>query len=53
MGKFFDEFANSGPGSWIINVLAVMAGFILVKLLTLRLSDSGFAGAIKAGVNFA
>ncbi len=53
MGKFFDEFANSGPGSWLINVLAVMAGFIMVKLLTLRLPNDGFLGAIKAGVNFA
>lgn len=53
MGKFFDEFANSGPGSWLINVLAVMAGFILVKLLTLKLPDIGFLGALKAGVNFA
>lgn len=53
MGKFFDDFANSGPGSWLINVLAVMAGFIMVKLLTLRLPDSGMFGALKAGVNFA
>ncbi len=53
MSKFFSEFADSGPGSWLINVLAVMAGFILVKLLVLKLPDSGFAGALKAGVNFA
>lgn len=53
MGKFFDDFANSGPGSWLINVLAVMAGFILVKLLVLKLPDAGFTGALKAGVNFA
>ena len=53
MNKFFDEFANSGPGSWIINVLAVMAGFIVFKLLVLRLPDSGAFGAVKASVNFA
>lgn len=53
MNKFFDDFANSGPGSWLINVLAVMAGFILVKLLVLKMSDSGLPGAIKAAVNFA
>ena len=52
MGKFFDEFANSGPGSWIINVLAVMAGIVLAKLLVLRLPDNGFFGAVKAGVNY-
>jgi hypothetical protein len=52
MGKFFDDFANSGPGSWLINVLAVMAGIILFKLLVLKLPDNGFTGAIKAGVNF-
>lgn len=53
MGRFFDDFANSGPGSWLINVLAVMAGFILFKLLTLKLPNDGPLGAIKAGVNFA
>lgn len=53
MGKFFDDFANSGPGSWLINVLAVMAGFILFKVITLKFPDSGFLGAIKAGVNYA
>jgi hypothetical protein len=30
-----------------------MAGLILFKLLVLKLPDEGFAGAIKAGVNFA
>lgn len=53
MGKFFDEFANSGPGSWLINVLAVMAGFILVKFLVLKLPDTGMAGSFKAIVNYA
>ena len=53
MGKFFDDFANSGPGSWLINVLAVMAGFILVKLLVLKLPPTGLLGALQAGVNFA
>lgn len=53
MSKFFDEFANSGPGSWLINVLAVMAGLILVKLLAMKLPDSGPLGALKASVNFA
>lgn len=53
MGKFFDDFANSGPGSWIINVLAVMAGFILAKILVLKMPDSGLPGSIKAVVNFA
>ena len=53
MNKFFDEFANSGPGSWLINVLAVMAGFILVKLLVLKLPENGITGALKAAVNYA
>ena len=53
MGKFFDEFANSGPGSWIINVLAVMAGFILLKMGTLKLPDTGILGSFKAIVNYA
>jgi hypothetical protein len=53
MGKFFDEFANSGAGSWIINVLAVMAGFILAKFLVLKLPDTGLGGSFKAIVNFA
>ena len=53
MKKFFDDFANSGPGSWLINVIAVMAGFILIKMLTLKFPDQGFLGAIKAGVNYA
>lgn len=53
MGKFFDDFANSGPGSWLINVLAVMAGFILFKILVLKFPDSGLQGSIKAVVNFA
>jgi hypothetical protein len=53
VGKFFDEFANSGPGSWIINVLAVMAGFILAKFLVLKMPDQGLPGSIKAIINFA
>jgi len=53
MGKFFDEFANSGAGSWLINVLAVMAGFILVKFGVLKLPDSGIWGSLKAIVNYA
>jgi hypothetical protein len=52
MGKFFNDFANSGPGSWLINVIAVMAGIILAKLLVIKFPDSGFGGAVKAGVNF-
>jgi hypothetical protein len=53
MSKLFDEFANSGAGSWLINVLAVMAGFILVKLGALKLPDAGILGSIKAIVNYA
>ena len=53
MPKMFDEFANSGPGSWIINVLAVLAGFILLKLSVLKLPDDGPLGAFKAMVNYA
>lgn len=53
MGKFFDDFANSGAGSWIINVLAVMAGFILLKLGVLKLPDTGIWGSLKAIINYA
>lgn len=53
MPKMFDEFANSGPGSWLINVLAVLAGFILAKLAVLKLPDEGILGALKAIVNYA
>ncbi len=53
MGKFFNDFADSGPGSWIINGLSVIAFIIAAKLLVSRLSDSGILGAIKAGINFA
>jgi len=53
MKKFFDDFANSGPGSWIINVLAVLAGFILVKMTVLKLPDTGIFGSLKALVNYA
>jgi hypothetical protein len=53
MGKFFDEFANSGPSSWLIQVLAVLAGFILIKLAALKLPDTGLGGSVKAIVNFA
>lgn len=52
MSKFFNEFADSGPGSWIINVISVIAGIIVAKLLVYRLPDSGFPGALKASVNF-
>jgi hypothetical protein len=51
MGKFFGEFADSGPGSWIINGFAVIAFIIVMKIAVLRLPDSGPLGAIKAGVN--
>jgi hypothetical protein len=53
MKKFFDEFANSGPGSWLINVFAVIAGFILVKFAALKLPDAGLWGSLKAMINFA
>lgn len=52
MRKLFDDFANSGAGSWLINVLAVIAGIVLVKLGVLKLPDSGLLGAIKAIVNY-
>jgi hypothetical protein len=53
MKSFFNDFADSGIGSWIINVLAVMAGFIGLKVLVSRFSDQGIPGAFKAAVNFA
>jgi hypothetical protein len=52
MSKFFGEFADSGPGSWIINGVAVVAFIIVAKVLVSRLPDSGPLGAVKAGVNF-
>lgn len=51
--KFFSEFADSGPGSWMIAGAAAMAFFVLAKVAVTRLPDSGFLGAVKAGVNFA
>jgi hypothetical protein len=53
VGKFFGDFADSGPGSWMIAGAGVMAFFIAAKVLVNRFPDSGFLGAIKAGVNFA
>jgi hypothetical protein len=53
MKKFFDEFANSGAGSWLIQIMAVMAGFILVKFCVLKLPDDGIFGSLKAIVNYA
>lgn len=53
--KFFGEFADSGPGSWIVNGLAVVAFIIVLKLslnLALQGKDDGILGTIKAGVNF-
>lgn len=52
MNKFFGDFADTGPGSFIINGLSVVAFIIILKILVSRLQDSGILGAIKAGVNF-
>jgi hypothetical protein len=51
MKKGFGEFADSGPGSWIINGLSVVAFIIVLKIAVSKLSDSGFFGAVKASVN--
>lgn len=52
MGKFFNEFADSGVGSWVINGIAVVAFIIVLKILVSRLKDTGPLGAVKATVNF-
>ena len=53
MGKFFGEFADSGPGSWIIAGAAAMAFFIAAKVAVSRLPETGPLGTLKAVVNFA
>ena len=50
--KFFNEFADSGAGSWIINGMGVIAFIVLAKVAVSKMPDSGFLGAVKAGVNF-
>ena len=52
MKSFFNEFADSGVGSWVINGLAVVAFIVMMKVLVSRFPDKGFPGAVKATVNF-
>jgi hypothetical protein len=49
--KVFNQFASHPFGSGIINVLSVIAGILLFKVLVNRLNDSGITGAFKAAVN--
>ena len=49
--KLFNQFADHPFGSWIINVISVIAGILLFKVLTSKFPDAGFPGSIKAAVS--
>lgn len=51
--KFFDDFADTRPGGFIIQGLEIIAFIIVLKLIVNTLvPDSGVPGAIKAGINY-
>lgn len=50
--KAFRSYAESAFGSWTINVLSVVAGILVLKLLISQLpQNDGPIAAIKAAVN--
>ncbi len=44
------SFVEHPFGAWIVTVLAVMAGFLVIKFLASKLPSGGVPGAIQSAV---